>query len=300
MADLQILRGTGARPRITFYANGLASDLDSGVPTVTITRPDGTTIASGTVTKVAATTGIYEFTLAPLAQVTVLTVTWAGPIGGVTETLTTTIEVVGGLLFTVNQFRAMRVAGGAPFAAGAVPGVTDTQIMDTRDQRAGRDDPDPRLLPRPPVRPRNARQLRRLGGPPRRPRRRSPPPTAVGDRVGGRAGPSRVQPRLRRRPRIRQSGYLLGSSITHGRRNVVVEYVHGTARPPGNGTQIAMLWAAAQLNPSGFSSATTVSLPTGESYTYEPSETGRGGFVRHTGIREVDRWLNRWSRPVAA
>jgi len=33
--------------------------------------------------------------------------------------------------------------------------------------------------------------------------------------------------------------------------------------------------------------------------TYEPSETGRGGFQRFTGIRDVDRWLNR-HRAVAA
>jgi len=45
------------------------------------------------------------------------------------------------------------------------------------------------------------------------------------------------------------------------------------------------------LNPSGFSSATTVSLPDGSSYSYDPSETDRSGRIRPTGFRDVDRWL---------
>jgi hypothetical protein len=44
-----------------------------------------------------------------------------------------------------------------------------------------------------------------------------------------------------------------------------------------------------------FSSGTTVTTPDGVSVTYEPSEMGRSGYVRHTGIRSVDRYLNRWS-----
>jgi hypothetical protein len=56
-----------------------------------------------------------------------------------------------------------------------------------------------------------------------------------------------------------------------------------------------MLYAAAELNPSVFSSGTTVTTPDGVSVTYEPSEMGRSGYVRHTGIRSVDRYLNRWS-----
>jgi hypothetical protein len=45
-----------------------------------------------------------------------------------------------------------------------------------------------------------------------------------------------------------------------------------------------MVWAAAELNPSGFQSATTISTPEGVTYTYE----AKGGF---TGVRKLDRWL---------
>jgi hypothetical protein len=132
MSDiLQILRGTGAKPRVTFYANGAATDLDSGVPTVTVTTPVGAT-SNPTASKVAATTGIYEFTLSAQAEVSMLTVTWVGPVGGVTETLTTFVEVIGQHLFTLSQMRALRVAGGTPFALTATPLFSDQQIMDAR------------------------------------------------------------------------------------------------------------------------------------------------------------------------
>ena len=292
---------TTFRPRVTFYSGGAATDLDSGVPVVAVTRPDGTAITSPVlvVAKVAATTGVYEITNLPAQpNPTILRIDWAGVVGALTQTQTTWVEIVGEFLFSVAAFRAMRVAGGLPFGPTNVPFTSDAQIMDTR---AAILDEMTQILGFSPV-PRFAREHLDSHGdnqlllvdpgieaqhPPL-----SVTVNGVAQSVGGYSlGSDGILETA--------SGYTFGGSFTSGRRNITVEYIHGTARPPGNGSQVAMLWAAAQLNPSGFSSATTVSLPTGETYSYEPSETGRSGWVRHTGIREVDRYLNRWRRAVA-
>jgi hypothetical protein len=293
MADLlQFKRSTSATIMEMFLVDGVPGDLDaSAVPVVTITRPDGTTIAPGTVSGAwsGRTTGQYRFVLAGQPEVTILAITWTGTIGGQPQTLTSTVEIVGADLFNLAAFRAMRVSNGYPFASTAIPLYSDAQIRDTRTEIL---DEFTEILGFSPV-PRFARAtLDGNGG------------TCLGlpgllaSRVLSVSVNGVAQTATNYQVGVGNtleaiSSYSPGSPFTWGRRNVVVEYVHGASRPPGNGSHIAMLWAAAQLNPSGFSSASTVSMPDGSTYTYEPSETGRGGFVRHTGIREVDRWLNR-------
>lgn len=293
MADLlQILKGTGAKPRITFYANGVPSDLDSGVPVVTIAKPDLTTIASGTVSKPASTTGIYEFTLGAQAECTYLTVTWAGPIGGVTETLTTFVEVVGAHLFTVADLRGLKVAGSQPFSSTATPLFTDQQIMDAR---AAVLDEFTTILGFSPV-PRFRRKILNGDGstclnlPDLKAHRLiSVTVNGVAQTVAGYQLNDAAQIEA-------VSGYSYGTPFTWGRRNVVVEYAAGWPRVLGEGRDAAMVMAAKRLDSSGFSNYQSVTTPDGVSYSYEPSETGRGGFQRHTGVRDLDRWLNRHSQ----
>jgi hypothetical protein len=297
MADLlQVLKGTSVRPRVTFYSSGVASDLDSGVPTVMVVRPDGTTHSTPTATKVAATTGVYEITLAPQAECTLLTVTWAGPIGGVTQTLTTYVEVLGNHLFIIPQLRALKIAGSPRFAS-----TTDWPDAQLMDARAAVLEEFQQILGFPPV-PRFQRvivdgtggwTIFPTGGVLKSPRLLSISINGTAQMIGNYqfTPASELESVL---------SYGYGAAITAGRRNVIIELVHGWERIMGDGSNVAMLKAAADLDPSGFSNGTTVTTPDGVSYTYEPSETGRGGFVRHTGIRAVDRWLNRWAEPVPA
>jgi hypothetical protein len=300
MADLlQFKIGTSATVMQTFTVDGLPADLDSGVPTVTITRPDGTTIASGTVSGAwagppARSTGQYRFVLAGQPECTLLSVTWAGTIGGQPQTLHDTIEIVGADLFGLAAFRGLKVANGYPFAAGAPLAYSDSQIRDARteilSEMTG-------ILGFPPI-PRYARETHDADSGGGIVLHEHKPLRLLSVTVAGTAqtiGGYYLHPAGILRP---IAGYVAGPAIPYGVGNVTVEYVHGWPRIEGNGSHVAMLWAAAQLNPSGFSSASTVSMPDGSTYTYEPSETGRGGYVRHTGIRDVDRWLNRW-RAVA-
>jgi hypothetical protein len=291
---LQFAVGTSATLTETFLVDGTPTDLDAGVPTVTITRPDGTTIASGTVSNSwtgppARTTGQYRFVLGGQANPTVLDVAWAGVIGGQSQTLHGTVEIVGRDLFGLAELRALKVGGGTPFATTATPLFSDAQL---HDARAATGDELTEILGFSPV-PRFARDL--LDG-----RGRSSVFVAAHKATGLLS------------VRIDGTAQTLGDFVladtgqltwtagtfpatTPG--NVVVEYVAGWPRPQGDGGRIAQLMAAAMLLPDGFQTATTASFPDGSTYTYEPSETGRGGFVRHTGVRVIDRWLNRWGEP---
>jgi hypothetical protein len=298
VADLlQFKRLTSATITQTFTVDGLPADLDSGVPAVVITRPDGTTIASGTVSNAwagppARSTGQYRFVLAGQPDCTILAVTWAGTIGGQPQTLHDTIEIVGADLFGLAAFRGLKVAGGTPFSLTNVPFVTDAQIRDTRTAVL---EEFTTILGFSPV-PRFARETFDGNG-----RTCLILPGLKATRVlsvtvNGAAKTATDYQIIPGNQIEAVTGYSYGTAFTSGRRNVTVEWVHGWERVEGNGSHVAMLYAAALLNPSGFSSASTVSLPDGSTYTYEPSETGRNNFQRHTGIRDVDRWLNRHSQ----
>jgi hypothetical protein len=294
LADLlQFKRLTSATITQTFTVDGVAADLDSGVPTVVITRPDLTTIASGTVSNSwagppARSTGQYRFVLAGQPNPTILDVTWTGTIGGQSQTLQNTVEIVGADLFTISAFRAMRVAGGTPFATTAVPLYTDTQIHEVR---AAILDEFEEILGFSPV-PRFRRATLSgnwstcLGLPGLK------ASEILSVTVNGVAQTASNYQVTDANEIEAISNYSYGTAFTGGRRNVVVEWVHGWERVKGIGSHIATIWAGAQLNPSGFSSASTISMPDGSTYTYEPSETGRGGFRRPSGIRQADRWFD--------
>jgi len=284
---IQVVKGTSATVTVTFELNGVGQNLDSGVPVVTLTKPDGTAgPASGTVTSGGA--GAYSFIAAAQAQVTWLDYTAVGTIGGQPQTLTGRIEWLGEALFNVSAFRALRVANGVPFALTATPLYSTGQIMDTRTA----------IL----------QEIQDILG-------FSPVPRFTRETLDGNGSPCLFLPGLKA-TRILSvtvngvaqtatnyqvgasntieavTGYGYGTPFTRGRRNVTIEWVHGWERVQGIGGDIAMIWAAARLNPSGFSSATQVSMPDGSSYTYEPSEVGLGGFRRPTGIRQADRWFD--------
>jgi hypothetical protein len=295
MAELlQVVKGTSATVTVTFELNGVGQNLDSGLPVVTLTRPDGTAgPASGTVTSLGA--GAYSFVVAAQPEVIWLDYAAVGTIGGQPQTLTGRIEWVGDALFNVSAFRALRVAGGTPFSLTATPLYSDRQIMDTRTAVLAEMQT---ILGFPPVT-RFARETLDGNGSPTLVLAGQEATRILSVTVNGTAQTATNYQVGVGNTIEAVTGYGYGTPFTSGRRNVVVEYAHGWDRPDGNTSRMAMLWAAAELNPSGFSSASTVSMPDGSTYTYEPSETGRGGFQRFTGIRDLDRWLNR-HRAVSA
>jgi len=292
MADLlQILKGTSGTVTETFEIDGAPINVDAGLPTLAISRPDATaytplpTVLDTWAGPPARTTGQYRCVLPRQLECTWLDYELTGTIGGQPQTLGGRVEWLGATLFNISAMRALKVAGSKPFESTTT--WPDAKLHEARAATL--------ILAFSPV-PRFARE------------------TVDGDGLW-----SVVLPHLKchdllsvtvngvaqsvgsytlRRSGILEatSGYVASGTFTAGRQNVVVEYVHGEPRVMGNGGHMAMMFAAADLDPSGFSNGATVTTPDGVSYTYEPSETGRGGVERPTGIRIVDRWLRRWGQ----
>jgi hypothetical protein len=283
---LQVERGTSISPIVVFTYNGAGQDLDNAaLPVITLTKPDGTAgPASGTVTNLAAD-GEYSFVAPAQAEVTWLDYTAVGTLGGQPQTLRGRVEWLGAPLFNLARLRALRAADATPFASTAafpdrVLLAERTAVLDEFTEALGFS-PVPRL----------ARETHSSGNGYGVQLDQHMQPRLISVSVGGVAqlvagygvGSTGVLRSV--------SGYLPGAAIPYGIGNVVVEYVHGWERPRGKCGDMAMLLAAKYLNPSGFESATTVSLPDGSSYSYDPSESDRAGRIRPTGFRAMDRWL---------
>jgi hypothetical protein len=305
VSDLQqLLAGTSLSVTETFYLDGAPANVDAVLPTLTLYKPDGTaytpvpTVLDTWVGPPIRSTGQYRFVMPRQVAPYKLKYHLDGVVGTQPQTLKGWVEWVGASLFTIPAFRQLKVSNDYPFADAATPLFEDSQIVDAR---AAILDEMQSILGFPPV-PRYKLETH--------------------DAAGGRGGIVLHEPKPLELLSVTVAGtlqspggyylhpagilrpfanYLPGPSIPYGYGNVTVEYVHGWERVKGIGSTIAMLWAAAHLNPSGlFSSATTVNLPDGTSYSYVPSEMGRGGFVRHTGDREIDNWFNRHRSKVGA
>lgn len=103
----EILRNTQATLQTTFYSGGSATDADASV-TVVALGADGGTAAAGTAVSAGTGTGAYQYALAPQPALDLLTVTWTGAFGAVTQSVTTYAEVVGGHYVTLADIRALR------------------------------------------------------------------------------------------------------------------------------------------------------------------------------------------------
>lgn len=97
----QILKNTAATLQVTFSVGDA-----SGSVTVTVTRADGTAIATGAATTHPGPVGVYTYALAPQTELDSLTATWSGTFGGVVQSVQTFAEIVGGYLFTLSDIRA--------------------------------------------------------------------------------------------------------------------------------------------------------------------------------------------------
>jgi hypothetical protein len=106
--NARILRGAIEPIEATIIVDGKETDAQS-TPTVTITRADGTAIATGAATtKPSGTTGLYRYTpvAGDVADVDVLTAVWTVTMTGpVVHTLRTRHEIVGGYYVDLAELR---------------------------------------------------------------------------------------------------------------------------------------------------------------------------------------------------
>jgi hypothetical protein len=286
----QILVDTSSRPRGRFYSAGALVDLDAAaLPTVALTRPDGTAgPAAADIARVSQ--GVYDFRLvaADVADPTVYTVTWSGNIGGQPTTITTQVEAVGEFLFNLADLRDLKVGNGKPFGATAVPNFADEQLLEARTATL---DEFEQILGFSPV-PRFALEIHDGTG---------TGALQLSKRKAHRDGLLSVVVDGQDRP---VDGYSLNSAgvlrpvaggFPRGVANVAVEYVHGWERIEGDGGTVAMARAAMRLIPGLADAASSVTTPDGTSLSFDPAgQVTKAGTVRHFGVPAIDSWLNRW------
>lgn len=111
---IRVERGHTAAIDQLFYVDGTLTDA-TGAVTVTVTRADGTALATdAATTKPADTTGVYRYALAAQANLDRLTLTYSGTWGGAVQTETQTVEIVGDFMFTIAEARASDSALASP------------------------------------------------------------------------------------------------------------------------------------------------------------------------------------------
>lgn len=123
---LRVEQGKSASIDQSFYVDGVLTDADGAV-TVTVTRADGTAIATNAATtKPAGTTGVYRYSLVPQSNLDRLTLVYTGTWSGTAQTETQHVEIVGDFHLTLAECRSLD----ARFAIGQ--GITDDAIRRVR------------------------------------------------------------------------------------------------------------------------------------------------------------------------
>jgi hypothetical protein len=284
VGDLQIEKGSGAKPRVTFYADGVPTDLDAACAVTTV-KPDGTAGPSATASHVTpAGSGTYEFTLAQQTELTWYDVTWAGKIGGVDTAVTTRVEVVGAFLFTLAALRAVKVAGGTPFASTTdYPNQTlldrRVQVTDDFEARTGYS-----FIPR------FARETFDGDGQSSLICSKYLCQRLLSVTIDGTAQTTTDYVLADTGLLQRKTG---GTFPATTPQNVTVEYVYGFTRPPAEISEVGLARAASLLLPS--QAASTVSswtTPDGTTYSYDQAGQSFGGGRRYYGIPKIDSVLS--------
>lgn len=277
---MRVLRNTGAVLEQSFYLDGELANADGAV-TITITRSDSTAVATGAATS-NPSTGKYDYTLAPQADLNILKAVWTGTFSGVVQSVTSYVEIVGNHLFTEAQARSFDDA-----SLSDTTKYADSDIADARDRitdllehhtgvawvpRFARETLDGNQSPY------VARLYSNTGSLRLRHTRVS---RLLSVAVGGTAYSSPELAAL----------YLYDwgdiESLTPwlaGYRNIVVEYEHGYDYLVDGVDRIALRWLRTMLVSSDIDSRVVAMTDAGgESYSYSRSTP--------SGIPEVDNWI---------
>lgn len=120
----QVLRGSGEIVTVTFTVDGTPTDPDNVAATVTITRDDGTAIATNA-TASRIDTGTYGYSLQPQADLDHLTAVWTAAFSSLTQSVTTYVDVVGGYYVSLAELRAMK-------NLDSITAFTTAELIDAR------------------------------------------------------------------------------------------------------------------------------------------------------------------------
>lgn len=299
MADLQqVLRKTSVTVTETFRIDNVPVDIDAGLPTLAIVKPDGTAYTplptvSGSWT--GRTTGQYRFVLPAQPEVIWLDYELTGNIGGLSQTLGGRVEWVGDYLFNVDELRSYQPIGGSTLPFADTAKYPDAKIHQTRTEVLGE---FTKRLGFSPVRryayetyslerPGDAVILKRLF-----------PGKLLSVSVAGVAqtvGDYFVSPGGVLRP---VSSYAATSWASSGYGVVAVGYTHGwDSFEDDQGREAALMRASMKLLPSLSSTMTNYSSPDGGNYTWDRAGTrNAAGEKVHFGVGAIAGWINEHSQ----
>lgn len=281
MADSRVLIATPATLTATFYDGGETA-ADPGTVTVTITRSDGTAVVSG-----AATTGAgaaaRTYALSAQTRLDHLTAVWTGTVGG--RQLTTRHEIVGGFYADLSEIRALDALANTTKYPEAVlsrarwqaeakfEDATGVAWVPRHDRQTAFGDNTTQVLLRWP-----------------RPR------SLIAVTVNGTTASDLTLFSLYDTGIVeRTSGAIWPRGVT-STGNVTVEYTHGYDRPPEDLRQAFMTYVRYLVLD------TTSRIPDrASSYSTEfgTFQLVTAGFLRPTGLPEIDVVLNEHSHRVA-
>lgn len=120
-----LLTNTGASLTQTFFSGETTIDATGSV-TVAASNLAGVTVAgAATATHVgAANSGAYEWALAAVAAPDLIKVVWSGTFGGVAQSLTSYVEIVGGFYISIYDLRHSDDQMGSAAAAKPISNTT--------------------------------------------------------------------------------------------------------------------------------------------------------------------------------
>jgi hypothetical protein len=256
MSDLErVLQSTPFTLQQQWYEGGTA--VDPGSVTVTVTDSAGVVVTTGAASGTGTSPRAYNLTTAHTALLDRMTVTWASTLKG---TLTSHLEVVGGFLFSIAEFRAL---GSAYANTTNYPTATVVDMRTTVEQ-ALEDACSVAFVPRYSVETVNGVYGDRLAL--RWARVRSIRTVTVDDVAGVPADYVALR-----------EGMVYASSTwwTSGYGNVTVGYEHGYDTPPGEMKRAALLLAKHWITP-GSADDRAINV-TNDSGTYALFQTGVRG-----------------------
>lgn len=271
MAVQRILRSVQGQPEVTFYVGTTATNADGAV-TVTITRANGTVFATSAATSNSGT-GRYVYTMVPQSDLELFTLVWSGTFGGVAQSITTQVEIVGGYIISLADLKA----------ESGLSTRTDAQLAEARQWFEDRAEAWCNIA----FVPRYARDILDGDGTTEVLVRNTYPSRLLSVKINGTTQTGLTTWDLYENGSVvRDVG-----AFAWGRRNVEVNYEHGLASVDGDIREAALIACRTKLlSPEGGASS---GIPSG--VTQLITDAGTMIFGRQVGpfgIREVDMVLN--------
>lgn len=123
----RILKGRATKATAVFHdLDGVASALDSGLPSVTAVDLLGESVTLGTIA-LEADGVTYSVVVPAQSAVDTLTLTWTGTVDSESQSVTTNVRIVGGSYASLNQAKTMRDVSA---------NFTDAEIVDAMNEAA--------------------------------------------------------------------------------------------------------------------------------------------------------------------